>query len=175
MAAILHHSLPSPSPSLSSYAPRSNTTSHANHEKINPWVSFACLYRYWAPSQRPFGPWELLYDIESINIWWRFKKPKILIWKELNFIYAIILMAFRSSEMLLVLLVLYQLYDAIKQKSVIMAKSENSKIWIVIYNSSDSQFIPILGFLHDSPIFPIVQLYCFLFSDSCLLFFFSTG
>jgi len=50
-----------------------------------------------------------------------------------------------------------------RQKSAIMAKSENSKIWIVTYNSS---IIPILQFLHDSPIFTIVRLYHLLFSDS---------
>ena len=38
------------------------------------------------------------------------------------------------------------------QKSSIMVKSDNSKIWIVTYNSSDP-----IRFLHDSPIFPIIR------------------
>ena len=43
-----------------------------------------------------------------------------------------------------------------EQKSAIMAKSENSKIWIVTYNSSDSPIIPVLRVLCYSPIFPIL-------------------
>ena len=39
----------------------------------------------------------------------------------------------------------------VTQKSAIMAKSENSNIWIVTYNSSDSPMMAILRFLHDSP------------------------
>ena len=31
------------------YAPTSNTASYDNHEKINSWVSFSCLYGYGAP------------------------------------------------------------------------------------------------------------------------------
>lgn len=42
-----------PSSPSSSYASTPNTASHANHDKINPWVSFACLYRY---GDRPSGP-----------------------------------------------------------------------------------------------------------------------
>ena len=77
------------------------------------------------------------------------------------------------------------------QKSAIMAKSENTKIWIVTYNSSDSpistrfsDFYTILRFfrlydssdcysaiflillvLHDSPIFPIIRFFWLLNSD----------
>ena len=49
------------------------------------------------------------------------------------------------------------------QKSAIMVKSENSKIWIVTYNSSDSPIILILQFLHDSLIFPIIWFFRLLF------------
>ena len=37
------------------YAPTSNTASHDNHEKINPWVSFSFLYEYGAPLGGPSG------------------------------------------------------------------------------------------------------------------------
>ena len=35
--------------------PTSNTTSHANHEKINSWVSFSLLYEHGAPLGGPSG------------------------------------------------------------------------------------------------------------------------
>jgi len=37
------------------YAPRGNTASHDNHEKINSWVSFSFLYEYAAPLGGPSG------------------------------------------------------------------------------------------------------------------------
>ena len=37
------------------YAPTSNTASHDNHEKINPWVFFSFLYEYGAPLGGPSG------------------------------------------------------------------------------------------------------------------------
>ena len=43
------------------YAPKSNTASHDNHEKINSWVSFCFPYMgyLWGSTWRPFGPPEL--------------------------------------------------------------------------------------------------------------------
>ena len=37
------------------YAPTSNTASHDNYEKINPWVSFSFLYEYGASLGGPWG------------------------------------------------------------------------------------------------------------------------
>jgi len=37
------------------YVSPSNTTSHDNHEKINSWDSFSCLYEYGAPLGSPKG------------------------------------------------------------------------------------------------------------------------
>ena len=48
-----------------------------------------------------------------------------------------------------------------RQKGAIMIKSENNKIRVLIYNSSDSAIIATLRDLYYSPIFPIIR-----FSDS---------
>ena len=50
-----------------------------------------------------------------------------------------------------------------------MAKSENSKIWIVTYNSSDYPIILILRVLHDSPIFPTIRFFRLYDSSDCPL------
>ena len=47
------------------------------------------------------------------------------------------------------------------QKGVIMVKSENSKIRVLIYNSSDSAIIATLRDLYYSPIFPIIRFFRF--------------
>ena len=48
-----------------------------------------------------------------------------------------------------------------QQKGAIMVKSENSKIRVLIYNSSDSAIIATLRDLYYSPIFPMIRFFRF--------------
>ena len=58
-----------------------------------------------------------------------------------------------------------------RQKGAIMVKSENSKIRVLIYNSSDSAIIATLRDLYYSPIFPIIRFFRFFRLSSDYTFF----